>query len=147
LPLAVSRDSSVTSDNHEIITSKVNVERSSSLAEESGSSGISGEMITNRMSRLLDVQPIDSDYLVPPSLQSATPSRLSLPKDSLDQTFNKEVNKEVGPTFLEQPEDVFLVRNRPSLLKCSVQNALNAWFECSSGKSSSCIPFTCQYHC
>lgn len=40
-----------------------------------------------------------------------------------------------GPSFLEEPEDLFLVRNKPSTLKCAVTDALNAWFECSSGKA------------
>ena len=56
----------------------------------------------------------------------------------IKRRFNAaDKNDNDGPSFLEEPEDVFLIRNKPSTLKCAVKNALNAWFECSSGEFSS----------
>lgn len=55
------------------------------------------------------------------------------PQETIKRRFNADKNED-GPSFLEEPEDVFLTRNnKPSTLKCAVKNALNAWFECSSG--------------
>lgn len=39
-----------------------------------------------------------------------------------------------GPTFVEEPEDVTIVRTKPAILKCKTEHALNAWFECNAGK-------------
>lgn len=57
------------------------------------------------------------------------------PQETIKRRFNADKNDHDGPSFLEEPEDVFLTRNnKPSTLKCAVKNALNAWFECSSGE-------------
>lgn len=64
--------------------------------------------------------------------------KMNKPEESIKRRFDMadKVNNDVsktGPSFLEEPEDVFLIRNKPSTLKCTVKNALNAWWECSSG--------------
>lgn len=42
--------------------------------------------------------------------------------------------------FSEEPEDAFIVRIKPAVLKCKTQHALNAWFECSSGELDVILP-------
>ena len=56
-------------------------------------------------------------------------------QEPIKRRFNVDKNdKNDEPSFLEEPEDIYLIRNKASTLKCTVKNALNAWFECSSGK-------------
>lgn len=70
---------------------------------------------------------------------------------SQEQPVKRRLNadkNEDGPSFLEEPEDVFLTRNnKPSTLKCAVKNALNAWFECSSGALIFCQKKAFCCHC
>lgn len=132
------------SSNKEISTVDVNVE----TVSKSEDHPLSKNLAIHKNSVLTDMEPefTDDSELsgkLPPdpnlaflgSTGHAGKSDHHKPQETIKRRFNVDKNDNDGPSFLEEPEDVFLTRNnKPSTLKCAVKNALNAWFECSSGE-------------
>ncbi|XP_074601584.1 netrin receptor UNC5D-like isoform X2 [Brevipalpus obovatus] len=48
------------------------------------------------------------------------------------ETFKERPSK--GPWFEEEPVDLFLVKHKPSSLRCRAYDVLSVWFECNSGR-------------